>query len=524
MLDPRTGRCLGQRMTMTYARIAAAMVVGFAWAGYGCAASVRGVVYDDRNGNGARDSGEPGLAGVGVSDGEAVGVTDAHGRYELVAREGAVIFVIQPRGWRSPVNSLQLPQYYRTPAATADTDFPLRAAEDPDRFRVLLLTDPQPASVTEVSYLERTIAAPLAGAQDLAFSVTLGDVVYDRPELYEPLGQAMARIGIPNYYVNGNHDLDLGAGDDRRATKSFEHMYGPSTFAFHRGRALFVGVNNVRYLGGPLYIGGLRPDQFTFLENVLKLTPRDDLVVLMMHIPWFYPSPANPETFRLADRGRLFALLKDRPNVLWISGHTHYQRHVFYRAAEGWEGAQPLHEYNVTAACGSFWGGPPDRDGIPIATQADGTPHGYGVLTVEGTTVKLDYRAARFPADYQIGLHVPATVKARAGYISCYANVFNGHEGWKVESRVDSRGWNPMRLSLGWDPDYAAAYLAQDTVSTPPLTPRLPDPVISYHLWRAAIPADLTPGTHMYEVRATDPAGQVFTATRAFQVVEMAAR
>ena len=486
------------------------------------AAPVHGVVFDDRNGDGVRQPGEPGLPEVAVSDGVAVVRTDAAGHYEFSAADGATLFVIKPRGWHPPVDAQQRPGFYRAPGPDGSADFPLQAQAEPDHFRVLLFADPQPASAKEVGYFDRTIVDGLAGARDLAFSVSLGDITFDRHELYAPLAAAMARIGAPAYRVNGNHDLDLGAKDDRHATASFEAAFGPSTYAFHYGGVLFVALNDVRFLGGPRYIGGVRPDQFTFLENLLRLTPRDELVVLLVHIPWFSPNPMNAETFRAADRARLFALLQDRPHNLWLSGHTHYQRHVFHGAAEGWRGAQPLHEYNVAAASGSFWGGPADANGIPIATMADGTPHGYGFLTVDGTEVRMDYRAARHPSDYQIGLHVPVAVKPRTGYISYYANVFNGHDGWKVETRVDSREWNDMRRVLDWDPEYAQLYLAQDTLPTPLATPRLPDPVVCYHLWRSYVPADLGLGVHVVEVRATDPAGQVYTARREVRVTEPA--
>jgi hypothetical protein len=283
---------------------------------------------------------------------------------------------------------------------------------------------------------------------------------------------------------------------------------------------LFVALNNVRYLGGPRYIGGLREDQFTFLENLLRVTPRDEPVVLMMHIPWFFPNPSNAETFRMADRARLFALLQDRPNNFWLSGHTHYQRHVFYGAADGWHGASPLHEYNVAAACGGFWGGPPDASGIPIATMWDGTPHGYAILNVDGASVRTEYRAARESVSYQIGLHAPEAVKAKLGYVSYFANVFNGHDGWTVESRLDGRTFNTMRRVLEWDPTYAQQYLAQDVATAPLTTKRLPDPTVCYHLWRTYLPADLTPGEHTIEVRATDPDGQAFSATRVILVRE----
>ena len=484
------------------------------------ATPVSGTVFDDRNANGVHDAGERGVAGVAVSDGTAVVVSDADGHYQLAAADGAMIFVIKPRGWRPPVDGENLPQFYRrrAPASAAVVDFPLIASDEPDHFRALVFTDTQVASTQEVGFLEKTIVAKLAGEKGFAFGVTLGDVVNDRHDLFAPLNQVMGRVGVPWYNLFGNHDLDLGAGDDRRSSASFEAVYGPSTYAFHYGGALFVALNDVRHLGGPRYIGGLREDQFTFLANLLRVTPRDELVVLMMHIPWFYPSPANAETFRVADRARLFALLQDRPHNLWLSGHTHYQRHVFYGAADGWSGASPLHEFNAAAACGGFWGGPADASGIPISTMWDGTPHGYAILDLDGTAARTEYLSARDAADYQIALHAPQTARAGIGYVSFWANVFNGHDGWTVESRVDGRSWSAMRRVLEWDPAYAERYLAQDVMAEPLPGKRLPDPTVCYHLWRAYLPADLAAGGHTIEVRATNPEGKVFSATQALQV------
>ena len=64
------------------------------------AAVVRGVVFDDRNGNGVRDADESGLARVGVSNGVDVILADDAGHYELpLSGAGeATLFVIKPRG------------------------------------------------------------------------------------------------------------------------------------------------------------------------------------------------------------------------------------------------------------------------------------------------------------------------------------------------------------------------------------------------------------------------------------------
>jgi hypothetical protein len=480
---------------------------------------VRGTVFDDRYGDGVMHADDPGVAGVGVSNGVEVAVTGASGAYELPARAGATVFVIKPPGWRLPVDAQNLPRYYDVADAAkrGAVLFALTRAQEPENFKALLFTDVQPTTPKEVEYFDQSLVEGLVRHREYAFGVTLGDVTSDRPDLYPAVNAAIARLGTPWFNLNGNHDLTLDGRDDRGSVANWEAVYGPSTYAFRWGKILFVALNDVRYLGGPRYLGGLRPDQLEFLQNLLRVTPADVPAVIMLHIPLFSPDPMNAETFRAADRARLFALLQDRP-ALVLSGHTHDQRNVFYGPADGWHGAAPLHEYNVAAACGSFWGGPPDARGIPVSTMADGAPHGYGVLTCRGTDLKLDYVPAGHRPDYQIGLHVPAVVAPRQGYVSFYANVFNGHDGWTVEARIDDRQWTGMKRVLAWDPTYAAQYLAQDSAPVPPAGHRLPDPAICYHLWRAYLPADLPEGGHQLTVRAVDTYGQTFMSEADFGV------
>src|SRR3546814_8932647 len=99
----------------------------------------------------------------------------------------------------------------------------------------------------------------------------------------------------------------------------------------------------------------LREDQFDFLEAYLATVDKGRLLVIGAHIPFFQ--------LRAADRERLFALLREFPHVLLLSGHTHKQGHVFHDAAAGWHAARPLPEYNVGAAGGAFWSGVEDAAG-----------------------------------------------------------------------------------------------------------------------------------------------------------------
>ncbi|HEY1849266.1 MAG TPA: calcineurin-like phosphoesterase C-terminal domain-containing protein, partial [Opitutaceae bacterium] len=437
------------------------------------------------------------------------------GAYRLPDRPGLGAFVIKPRGWRPPVDASNLPLFH---AQGPVANFALQRDDEPDDLRVLVLTDPQPSSPAEIEYLSRGLVERLGRRTDFDFGVTLGDVVYDRPDLFAGVNRALAAVGIPWYSLPGNHDLTLGDPNEHKAVAAFEAVYGPSTYAFHAGPAVFVALDDVRPQGGPRFIGGLRGDQFQFLQNVLNLAPPEEWVVLMMHIPMFAPYPTGPETFRRADRLRLLAMLKDRRKVLILSGHTHYQRHVMYGPADGWTGAAPLEDYNVAAACGGFWGGPKGPGGIPVSTMWDGTPPGYGIVEFKAGSAELTYVPALLPADYQMAIHAPKAVAPGQGYVSFFANVFNGHDGWRVEARVDERAWGPMTRTVGWDPSYASAYLAQDSLDRPAAGLRLPDPVACYHLWRGTLPADLAPGAHLLHVRATDPHGVAWTSECTFAI------
>jgi 3',5'-cyclic AMP phosphodiesterase CpdA len=473
-----------------------------------------GVVFEDLGAGGPRGGGLPGVA---VSNGVDVALTDAGGRYHLPDRPGSRVFVVKPRGWRPLVDADNKPLFHSESGART-ADFALVRTEEPDRLRALVLTDPQPSSDAEVGYLGRGLVGRLGKRPDLALGVVLGDIVYDHPELFPKVSAQLARVGIPMYSLPGNHDLSLGAPDEPSAVAAFEAVDGPSTFAFHAGPALFIALDDVRPLGGPRFIGGLREDQFAFLSNLLAASPSDAWTVVMVHIPFFQPYPIGPETFRRADRLRLFSLLKDRPHVLVLSGHTHYQRHVTYGPADGWMGAQPLHDYNVAAACGGFWGGPRNADGIPVSTMWDGTPPGYAILGFKGDDVSLDYYPALLDPDHQMAIHVPKTLAPHLGYVSFYANVFNGDDDWSVQARVDDRAWNAMTRTLGWDPSFAEAFLAQDAGGQPLPGPRLPDPVVCYHLWRGILPADLAVGKHVIQVRASGPGGKTFTSSGTVEI------
>ena len=72
----------------------------------------KGAVYHDINGNNTMDNNEPGIPNVYVSNGVEIVKTDKNGKYSIPVSEDAIIFVIKPRDWMTPLNELNLPQFY----------------------------------------------------------------------------------------------------------------------------------------------------------------------------------------------------------------------------------------------------------------------------------------------------------------------------------------------------------------------------------------------------------------------------
>jgi len=381
-------------------------------------------------------------------------------------------------------------------------------------------------SPADIDYYARDIVDPLRAAGGSAdLGISLGDIVDDVVALYPDINAVTTRLGVPWLHVPGNHDLDPGADADATSLSAFRASYGPDTFAWEEGAATFLVLDDVVLQPGqrPAYVGGLRDDQFAFLEAWLPTVPKDRLLVLGVHIPLFDTAArGRPETFRSADRERLFALLRDFPKLLVLSGHRHTQRQYRHGPDEGWHGAEPLHEFNVGAASGAFWSGAPDAEGIPDATMADGTPNGHALLEVDSDGgYRLSWHPARLPVDdpartNAMHLHAPRVLR-RGAYPAwaVYANVYMGEADTRVEYRVAGGEWRPMLRVERPDPWLMAENARDDEAAALRGYDRSPEAEPSAHLWRGALPTDLAAGEHAIEVRAFDRwHGEQHAATR----------
>ena len=141
----------------------------------GAGDTVTGVVFEDLSRDGVRQEDEPGIAGVMVSNGREVVLTDDDGAYTLPAFDNMTVFVTEPAAYDVPVNDAMVPQffYHHLPEGTPEElrygglpptgplpeaiNFPMIRGGVTDRFSCVVMGDTQPYSNTEVGYVRDSI-------------------------------------------------------------------------------------------------------------------------------------------------------------------------------------------------------------------------------------------------------------------------------------------------------------------------------------------------------------------------------
>ncbi|MCW9708680.1 calcineurin-like phosphoesterase family protein [Fodinibius salsisoli] len=524
-------------------RFASILILGFCLLGSPARAqqTATGTVYRDANANGQLDSGDEGIAGVPVSNGQEVVLTDAEGTYSIdIDEQDSRVFVIKPSGYQLPVDELNRPRFYylHKPNGSPDLDFegveptgtlpkainfPLIETEQKDEFQALIFGDPQPYTRQEVDYFDRDIVSELHDATEYDFGISLGDLVGDDLDLFQPYSESVAKVGIPWFNVYGNHDMNFDAQSDELADETFEATFGPATYSFNHGKAHFIILDDVIYPrtdGVSGYIGGLTDRQLDFIENDLKHVPKDHLVVLAFHIP--IPEGDNG-SYRLSDRRDLFDLLKEYPNTLSLSAHTHIQQFNFFDVEEDWDQLTPHIHYNVGTTSGDWWSGVPDDRDIPPTLMRDGTPNGYAMLNVDGNSFTIDYKAADYSEDYKMSIWGPKVVPQDSWHgAQLYVNYFLGNQLTEVEYRVKEYddAWRTMYRAETEDPYVAELRQKWDGATSLPDGKRPSNPIESSHLWKGGVPNNLPLGEQVIEVRVTDMFGRTFTNEFQYRVAE----
>jgi outer membrane protein assembly factor BamB/predicted phosphodiesterase len=351
------------------------------------AATIRGLVYDDANGDGKPSHGEPGIAGAVVAFGtDHFVVTDASGRYEIAVADSArgIVWARVPEGFRpGPV--------WATWDGKTEPDLALHRLAQPVTGPVTFVVAADTHLQSAQAYFGGADLAQVvrdATATDPAFFTILGDITQGNQDAeFDLVDRALAGLDVPWVPVPGNHDwYDDGAAWFRR--------FGPDNYSFDIGGVHFVVWN-------------MTMDAYmlsSFLGGELARVPETMPIVALTHAP-----PSEQAIGVLRHLGVDYVL----------TGHAHSNRVV-------------------------------DHDGVielntePLLMGAlDFTPAGYRVITIDAGKLASSHRTVVDSAQVTI-----ADACIRDGQLVVSAELPSGATA--VTAQIDCATPFELRWAGGW--------------------------------------------------------------------------
>ncbi|MDR0509825.1 MAG: calcineurin-like phosphoesterase family protein [Rikenellaceae bacterium] len=486
-------------------------------------ATVKGMVYCD---------GQP-LAGVGVSDGVDIVLTDADGCYWLDSnKEQKHVFVIIPSGYEPSFIS-SLPDMWAPLTAPAGEveqhNFELFQVNN-TKHVVLMTADLHLASRTTTNdqwrYFNNFIPDVELFANSLAsygkvYTLCLGDMTWD---LYwysnrysiADYKASLSRYPTPIFHTMGNHDNDPAvSNNDRGAEEQYRKELGPTYYSFNLGQVHYIVVDNIVYrntgtgdpannvAGDRSYTASVTQNQLDWIVKDLALVAdKSAPIVIAGHIPFY---SINSTTFAVS-RGSYVSALENLltgegfTNINFFSGHLHNNKTMTFSPA--------IREHNVAAVCSTWWW----TEAISndhICT--DGSPGGYKVFTVDGRNLSWQYKPMGGGVDSQFRAYDMNRVKQYFGANADAVAYLNTNVAMK--SAIQSVPDNVALINIwGWDTGWSLT--VRENGATLPYTRKTTyDPLhaISYSVprYKAAgsltFPTELT--THMFLVQSATADG-----------------
>ena len=300
------------------------------------------------------------VAGVQVSDGRQIVLTDARGRYSMKTdKADSIVFITTPSGYiAEPIDPVR-PGFWQLltekPCKTEVHDFNL-VPQDQNGYSVIFITDCHLADDPSRNCLERFRKDVLpvvkreyeaAAAKGPVFTMNLGDFSHDRYWYDFDFNEADAErflvsCGYPSpvYTVTGNHDNDgavagLGERTDFVSAWNYRHTWGPGCYSVNIGGDHWIFMDTVEYIndgdvdkrhkninGKRNYRCRILDKAIEWLRKDLQYVRKDSRIFLCTHVPLFNDAFKSE---RLED-GQVAVLddvFKDYPTVYVYSGHTH---------------------------------------------------------------------------------------------------------------------------------------------------------------------------------------------------------
>lgn len=369
------------------------------------------------------------LAGVQVSDGEQIVVTDQRGIYNMQSTKPyGVVFITTPSGYKPVMMDKVRPGFWARcvePATKKERfDFELEKVDD-SRFSVIMLSDTHfcdDSRRDDLKHFKKMVMPTIINAAkdggEEVMSVCLGDITWDR--FWYATGFDIEKVPqhlidnkypVPFYCVHGNHDYDPSVPSDENpninAIQRFSNTFGPTFYAMNKGGVHFVFLDNIVYknevkkgqkkakgvVGSRNYDLYILDEQIEWLKKDLQSVDKATPIVVSMHAPLFTYNQTGEQVYGFADgkAEQLVDILKEFESVKIFSGHSHRTMSFVHPQYPN------IVEYNITAVAGDLWN-TPNSYGINIGE--DGADAGVYLCTFEGKNFSKRWYSAEKGSEY----------------------------------------------------------------------------------------------------------------------------
>ena len=438
------------------------------------------------------------LKNIMVSNGDTIVKTNNKGLFKIPIKERQVIFPILPSGytysdkkkwWYNIQNNLDS-------NSNIEVNFRLKKIKGKKEFKFLAIGDIQVGDNQELLQATQSIMKELLNRDDYDFSIYLGDLVNDSPDLFMPLKKLVDDVKQPSWVVYGNHDRNFNT-DKINQSNLFREHFGSETYAFFRNNVLFVSLNSITPEGKYGYKGIYQNNQIKFLAQLLNAVKPNQPIVISQHIP----------LLGMKNKQELLNILNPFKNVLVLSAHTH---RVFQNEINMPSG-NIIHELNAGAVCGNWWTGQKDWQGIPLSLMSCGTPRGYFEINFNRDNYKIKYKGVDLPSSKQysvwLGDYNSEPLSPLSESNEFYVNVYSGSEHTNVSVELLNKDIITLEKHRIVDPFVNYIKRSQKEEKSPDRNSKK-SPYLrtkSSHIWKGVFPKSLEKGYHKVKITIKDP-------------------
>lgn len=392
------------------------------------------------------------LANVIVSDGYKFTKTGKDGAFKLSTHKDARnVFVITPSGYVADYSS-GAPQFYKPIKGTKKFNFELFPFGEGKDYTIFSVSDPQ---MQNQKHLDRFRERPLGDLRGMAaryralrptVGIALGDIAWNKLQMFDSYKESIATTRIPFYAVIGNHDF-IQNRSGIAAGEAFEAAFGPYNYAFFIGEDLVIAVNDILFEASGSedpgkssnnYKEGYSQETLGFVKGLLDLVPADTHIYLAQHSPIRFKEAGRSDSIK--GSAEMLGILGSRKADI-LSGHTHLMVTQAINAN--------VTDHNAAAIGGAWW-----------ATDwcRDGTPRGYQVISSVDGTVSWDWHNIDYSDSFQVRFIEMDEAPLHPNCV--LANVWQADSTWTVEWYEDGKYMGKAQPVWEISPDYKEEILS----------------------------------------------------------------